>query len=50
MTSAMIDLVNQNQVFLNGMAGFISGACLMYLVLARTLRKRRLEESEAAAA
>ena len=28
----------------------ISGACLMYLVLARTLRKRRLEESEAAAA
>ncbi|SDJ94891.1 hypothetical protein [Aliiruegeria lutimaris] len=48
MIETIVDFVNQNQSLLNTAAAFITGACLLYLVLARTLRKRRSEEAQKA--
>ncbi|WP_156461433.1 hypothetical protein [Aliiruegeria sabulilitoris] len=49
MIETIVAFVTQNQSQLNAVAAFLTGACLMHLVITRTLRKRRMEEAQRAA-
>ncbi len=49
MIESVVEFVIQNQTLLNTVAAFITGTCLMHLVITRTLRKRRMEETQRAA-
>ena len=48
MLDPILNFVSDNMIPMNAVAAFICGACLMYLVVARTLKKRRQEELDLA--
>ncbi len=49
MFGTVVDFVNANQALLSTAAAFITGACLLHLVISRTLRKRSAETDETSA-
>ncbi len=46
MIDAIQNFLGTNFEFLTGLAAFVSGCCLLYLVMHRTMKKRQREATE----